>query len=139
MGKPPRATMFLKAMDNLIWSFMSKPLEVYEAKFGKGKRPPRLYWDAIRTIAGTRDMLRILVFRKGTPVEARDIMRTAWEKTMADADFQKDYKKSHPNIFYKDTSQKIPQKWKDCKKFPTSLIYQDVSQRIRQEKRDDKK
>jgi tripartite-type tricarboxylate transporter receptor subunit TctC len=40
-------------------------------------------------------MLRILVFRKGTPKAAIQAMRGAWEKTMADPDFQKDYKKAN--------------------------------------------
>ena len=70
-------------------------LTVYEEKFGKGKRPPKLYYEAIRTIAGTREMLRIIVFRKGAPKAAIDAMRTAWEKTMADPAFQKDYKKAN--------------------------------------------
>ncbi len=70
-------------------------LTVYEAKYGKGKRPPKLYYEAIRTIAGTRELLRILVFRKGTPKAAIQAMRSAWEKTMADPGFQKDYKKAN--------------------------------------------
>lgn len=70
-------------------------LTVYEAKFGKGKRPPKLYWDAIRIIAGTREMLRIIVFRKGTPKKYVNAMREAWKKTMADADFQREYKKAN--------------------------------------------
>jgi tripartite-type tricarboxylate transporter receptor subunit TctC len=69
--------------------------QVYEEKFGKGKRPAKLYWDALRTIAGTRELLRIIVFRKGTPKKYVDEMREAWKKTMANAEFQKEYKKAN--------------------------------------------
>ena len=70
-------------------------VEVYEAKFGKGKRPEKLYWDAIRTIAGTRELLRIIVFPKGTPKKAVNIMRAAWAKTMKNPEFLADYKKAN--------------------------------------------
>lgn len=73
--------------------------EVYEAKFGKGKRPDKMVWDAIRTIAGSREMLRILVFRKGTDKRAVEAMRSAWNKTMKDPAFLEEYKKVNGSIF----------------------------------------
>lgn len=96
-------------------------VKVYEEKFGKGNRPPKLYWDAIRTIAGTREMLRIIVFRKGTPVEARDIMRTAWEKTMADPAFQKDYKKANSSALVGMTGEKAQEYLKNIVTVPADL------------------
>lgn len=73
--------------------------EVYEAKFGKGKRPNKMIWNAIRTIAGSREMLRILVFRKGTNPKAVSIMRQAWDKTMKDPAFLAEYAKVNGSIF----------------------------------------
>ena len=72
---------------------------IYEAKFGKGKLPPKMIWDAIRTIAATREMLRILVFRKGTNPKAVKIMRQAWAKTIKDKGFLKEYEKVNGSIF----------------------------------------
>jgi tripartite-type tricarboxylate transporter receptor subunit TctC len=40
-------------------------------------------------------LLRIIVFRKGTPKKYVDEMREAWKKTMANAEFQKEYKKAN--------------------------------------------
>lgn len=73
--------------------------KVYEEKFGKGKRPPRLVWEAISTIAGTREMLRIIVFKKGTNKKAVSAMRTAWAKTIKDPDFRKEYKRVNGSEF----------------------------------------
>lgn len=73
--------------------------EVYEAKYGKGKRPKRLVWNAIRTIGASREMLRILVFRKGTSKKAVDTMRQAWKKTMKDPEFHKEYEKVNGSLF----------------------------------------
>lgn len=73
--------------------------EVYEAKFGKGARPDRLIWNAIRTIGASREMLRILVFRKGTDPQAVSEMRAAWDKTMVDKEFLADYKKVNGSAF----------------------------------------
>ena len=66
-------------------------VKVYEEKFGKGKRPAKLHWDAIRTVAGSREILRVMVFPKGTPQKAVDIMRAAWVKTMMDPAYLKEY------------------------------------------------
>ena len=73
--------------------------EVYEAKFGKGKRPDAMVWKAIRTIAASREMLRILVFRKGTDPKAVATMREAWNKTIKDKDFLAEYQKVNGSIF----------------------------------------
>ena len=73
--------------------------EVYEAKFGKGKRPDKMVWNAIRTIAASREMLRILVFRKGTDPRAVEAMRSAWDKTIKDKAFLEEYKKVNGSIF----------------------------------------
>jgi len=73
--------------------------EVYEAKFGKGARPDRLVWNAIRTIGASREMLRIMVFRQGTDPKAVAAMRKAWDMTMKDKDFLADYKKVNGSIF----------------------------------------
>lgn len=73
--------------------------EVYEGKFGKGKRPERLVWNAIRTIGASREMLRILVFRKGTSKQAVGEMRQAWAKTMKDPEFHKEYQKVNGSSF----------------------------------------
>lgn len=72
---------------------------VYEAKFGKGKRPDKMVWDAIRTIAASREMLRILVFRKGTNPKAVAEMREAWDKTAKDPAFLAEYEKVNGSIF----------------------------------------
>jgi len=73
--------------------------EVYEEKFGKGARPDRLVWNAIRTIGASREMLRILVFRKGTDPKAVAEMRAAWDKTMVDKAFLADYAKVNGSAF----------------------------------------
>ena len=73
--------------------------EVYEEKFGKGARPDRLVWNAIRTIGASREMLRILVFRKGTDPKAVAEMRAAWDKTMVDKTFLADYAKVNGSAF----------------------------------------
>ena len=73
--------------------------EVYEGKYGKGKRPDRLVWNAIRTIGASREMLRILVFRKGTSKKAVELMRQAWSKTMSDPEFHKEYEKVNGSSF----------------------------------------
>ena len=72
---------------------------VYEEKFGKGKRPAPLVWEAISTIAGTREMLRILVFKKGTTKKAVSTMRAAWAKTIKDPAFRKHYKRVNGSEF----------------------------------------
>ncbi|MBT4701652.1 MAG: hypothetical protein HOB79_11340 [Rhodospirillaceae bacterium] len=74
-------------------------LAVYEAKFGKGKRPDPMVWKAIRTIASSREMLRILVFRKGTNPKAVAEMRAAWDKTMVDKEFLAEYARVNGSIF----------------------------------------
>jgi hypothetical protein len=74
-------------------------IEVYEEKFGKGKRPAKLYWDAIRTIAGSREMLRFIVFPKGTSKKAVNIMRAAWAKTMKDPAYLEEYRRMNRSSF----------------------------------------
>ncbi len=96
-------------------------LKVYEAKFGKGKRPPKLYWDAIRTIAGTREMLRIIVFRKGTPMKYVDAMRAAWAKTMKDPEFAKEYRKANSSDLIGMTGAKAQKYLKDIVTVPPDL------------------
>lgn len=73
--------------------------EVYESKFGKGARPDKMVWNAIRTIGASREMLRILVFRKGTDPKAIAAMRQAWEKTMKDPEFLAEYAKVNGSSF----------------------------------------
>ncbi len=72
---------------------------VYEAKYGKGARPDPMIWNAIRTIGASREMLRILVFRKGTNPKAVAEMRAAWDKTMKDKAFLADYRKVNGSDF----------------------------------------
>jgi hypothetical protein len=72
---------------------------VYEAKFGKGKRPSANIWNSIRTIAATREMLRIIVFRKGTNPKAVKIMRAAWDKTTKDKAFLAEYQKVNGSVY----------------------------------------
>lgn len=95
--------------------------EVYEAKFGKGKRPDRLVWNAIRTIAGTREMLRIIVFKKGTTKKAVDVMRAAWAKTVQDKDFLAEYKKVNNSIFVGKTGPEAQKYIKDIVDVPADL------------------
>ncbi|MEK9683586.1 MAG: hypothetical protein VW226_03490 [Rhodospirillaceae bacterium] len=95
--------------------------EVYEAKFGKGKRPKKLIWGALRTIAGTREMLRILVFKKGTSKQAVNIMRTAWDKTMKDKEFLADYKKQNKSMFVGKSGKESQVYIKDLVNVPKDL------------------
>lgn len=95
--------------------------EVYEAKFGKGKRPDRMIWDSIRTIAGSREMLRILVFRKGTSRKAINTMRQAWEKTMKDEAFLAEYKKVNGSIFIGKTGPEAQKYIKGIVNVPKDL------------------
>lgn len=95
--------------------------EVYEAKFGKGARPDPLIWRAIRTIAATREMLRILVFRKGTNPEAVKIMRSAWAKTMKDPDFLAEYKKVNGSIFIGKSGPEAQEEINNIVKVPADL------------------
>lgn len=73
--------------------------QVYEEKFGKGARPDKMVWNAIRTIGATREMLRILVFRNGSDPKAVEVMRAAWEKTMKDPEFLAEYRKVNGSEF----------------------------------------
>jgi len=89
--------------------------EVYEHKFGKGKRPPKMIWNALRTIGGTREMLRILVFKKGTTKQAVDIMRAAWDKTVKDKEFLAEYKKVNASEF-------VGKSGKDAQEYVKTLV-----------------
>ena len=95
--------------------------EVYEAKFGKGKRPDKMIWRAIRTIAATREMLRILVFRKGTNPEAVTVMRAAWDKTMKDPEFLKEYEKVNGSIFIGKSGAEAQEEINRIVKVPADL------------------
>lgn len=95
--------------------------EVYEAKFGKGARPDPLVWRAIRTIAATREMLRILVFRKGTNPEAIKIMRAAWAKTTKDPEFLAEYKKVNGSIFIGKSGPEAQEEINNIVKVPADL------------------
>jgi hypothetical protein len=95
--------------------------EVYEAKYGKGKRPDKMIWNAIRTIAGSREMLRILVFRKGTDPKAVKIMREAWNKTVKDAAFLAEYEKVNGSIFIGTTGQEAEDYIKGIVNVPQDL------------------
>lgn len=94
---------------------------VYEAKFGKGKRPSANIWNAIRRIAATREMLRILVFRKGTNPEAVKIMRDAWDKTVKDKAFLAEYKKVNGSIYIGKTGVEAQKYIKDIITVPPKL------------------
>jgi tripartite-type tricarboxylate transporter receptor subunit TctC len=95
--------------------------EVYEAKFGKGKRPPKMIWNALRTIGGTREMLRILVFKKGTSKKAVNIMRSAWDKTVKDKEFLAEYKKVNSSIFVGKSGKEAQQFIKGLVNVPADL------------------
>jgi len=68
-------------------------LEVYEERFGKGKKPSGLMFEAIVHIAKTREMLRSVFLPEGAPRKALEDLRAAWDKTMADPAYQKEYEK----------------------------------------------
>lgn len=70
-------------------------IEAYEHKFGKGARPKGMPFKAMIVIAGTRELLRIIVLPEGAPKEARDILRTAWAKTMKDKDYLAEFRKQN--------------------------------------------
>ena len=67
--------------------------EIYEAKFGKGKRPTGLMWEAIIHIAKTREMLRSVFLPEGAPQRALAEMRDAWALTMKDPAYHAEYRK----------------------------------------------
>jgi tripartite-type tricarboxylate transporter receptor subunit TctC len=95
--------------------------EVYEAKFGKGARPDPLVWKAIRTIGASREMLRILVFRKGTTPAAVAEMQEAWQKTMKDPEFLAEYKKVNGSIFIGKTGTEAQSYIKEIVDVPPDL------------------
>jgi tripartite-type tricarboxylate transporter receptor subunit TctC len=85
-------------------------LEVYQAKFGKGKRPSGMMWEAIIHIAKTREMLRSVFLPEGAPRQALKDLRMAWNKTMADPAYQKEYQKlngSKLNAYDGPTAEKM--------------------------------
>ena len=77
------------AVDASIPSF----LEIYQRKFGKGKRPSGIMWKAVRHIAKTRELLRSVVLPEGAPRQALIDLRAAWDKTMKDKGYQDEYRK----------------------------------------------
>jgi len=70
-------------------------IQAYEYKFGKGARPKGLPCKAMVVIAGTRSLLRIIVFPKDAPKAALDTMRTAWAKTMKDEAYLAEFRKQN--------------------------------------------
>lgn len=68
-------------------------LEVYQRKFGKGKRPSGIMWKAVLHIAKTRELLRSVFLPEGAPRQALKDLRTAWDKTMKDKGYQAEYRK----------------------------------------------
>ena len=77
-------------------------LDIYQAKYGKGKRPKGLMWDAIVHIAKTREMLRSVFLPVGAPKKALAELRAAWDITMADQAYKEEYRKlnASPLIAY---------------------------------------
>lgn len=70
-------------------------IQVYEMRHGKGARPSGVRWDAMRVIAGTRQLLRIIVLPEGAPKEALEVLRAAWKKTMEDPGYLAEYEKQN--------------------------------------------
>jgi len=70
-------------------------LDVYQAKFGKGKMPPADAWGTYLKLAQMRQVLRVLVIPKGAPKAAVDDLRAAWWKTTKDAGYLAEYKKQN--------------------------------------------
>jgi len=68
-------------------------LEVYQRKFGKGKRPSGIKWKAVLHIAKTRELLRSVFLPEGAPRQALVDLRLAWDKTMKDKGYQDEYRK----------------------------------------------
>lgn len=68
-------------------------LEVYQRKFGKGKRPSGIKWEAVRHIAKTRELLRSVFLPVGSPKQALAELRAAWDLTMKDPAYKEEYKK----------------------------------------------
>jgi hypothetical protein len=70
-------------------------INAYEWKFGKGARPTGMRWEAIRVIAGTRELLRIIMLPEGAPKAASDALRTAWARTMKDPEYLDEFRKQN--------------------------------------------
>lgn len=68
-------------------------LEIYQMKFGKGKRPTGMKWEAVLLIAKTRELLRSMFLPEGAPRQALVDLRAAWDKTMKDKGYQEEYRK----------------------------------------------
>jgi tripartite-type tricarboxylate transporter receptor subunit TctC len=68
-------------------------LEIYQRKFGKGKRPSGIKWKAVLHIAKTRELLRSVFLPEGAPKQALADLRAAWDKTMLDKGYQEEYQK----------------------------------------------
>jgi len=70
-------------------------IQAYEYKFGKGARPKGMPFKAMVVIAGTRELLRIIVLPEGAPKAALDTMRAAWVKTMKDEAYLAEFRKQN--------------------------------------------
>ncbi len=70
-------------------------IEAYEHKFGKGARPKGMPFKAMVVIAGTRSLLRIIVFPDGAPKASLETMRAAWVKTMSDEGYLAEFRKQN--------------------------------------------
>jgi hypothetical protein len=70
-------------------------LDMYQAKYGKGKIPQGAAWKAYRKLAQLRQILRVIVMPKGAPKKAVDDLRAAWVKTTKDKGYLAEYKKQN--------------------------------------------
>ncbi len=70
-------------------------IDAYELKYGKGARPQGMPFKAMIVIAGTRELLRIIMLPEGAPKEARDTLRAAWARTMKDKDYLAEFEKQN--------------------------------------------
>lgn len=86
-------------------------LQFYQKKFGAGAKPKGMYWKAWRLMASTRaKLLRALFLPPGAPKAALDDLRMAFEKTMKDPAYLKEFKKLNkalPNIVYGEEGEKF--------------------------------
>lgn len=88
-------------------------LQVYRMKFGKNALPEKMYWDAWRLMAGARaKLLRALFLPPGAPKAALADLRMAFNKTMKDPAYLKEFKKLNkalPNVMPGEEGEKFIQ------------------------------
>jgi len=94
VGLPTEDGKDLRCAPSLVKQFPCF-IDAYEYKFGKGARPPGMPFKAMIVIAGTRELLRIIVLPEGAPRQARDVLREAWARTMKDKDYLAEFRKQN--------------------------------------------